>query len=156
MATIIEGNLNCESKKIAIVASRFNFLIVEKLIAGAKDTLIRHGLDEKNLDIVFVPGAFEIPLASLALCKTGKYNGLVALGAVIKGETDHYDYVCSEVAKGISKVMLETGTPVSFGVLTVNTMEQALDRAGAKAGNKGSESAMALIEMCNLLNKINK
>jgi 6,7-dimethyl-8-ribityllumazine synthase len=152
----IEGNLNAEGKKFAIVASRFNDLIVEKLSAGAHDALVRHGANSNDVDTVYVPGAFEIPLAALALAKTGKYDGIVCVGAVIRGATSHYDYVCNEVAKGISHVSLSTGVPCAFGVITTENLEQAFERAGSKAGNKGYESAVAIIEMVNLLNKISK
>ncbi len=154
--SIIEGSLSAEKKNICIVAARFNFLIVEKLLAGAKDCLIRHGMSESAIDVVYVPGAFEIPLAAKALAETKRYDGIVALGCVIRGATTHYDYVCNESAKGLSQVMMQTGLPVAFGVLTTENLEQAFERAGSKAGNKGYEAALATIEMCNLLNKINK
>ena len=150
----IEGTLNGESKKIAIVSSRFNELIVKELQAGAFSTLVRAGVKESNIVEVFVPGAFEIPLAALALAKTGKYDGLICLGAVIRGDTTHYDYVCNEVAKGISHVQLSTGVPCSFGVITTENLEQAFLRAGSKAGNKGSEAALVTLEMVNLLNQL--
>jgi 6,7-dimethyl-8-ribityllumazine synthase len=152
----IEGNLNAEGKRFAIVASRFNDLIVEKLTAGALDALIRHGAGENNIDTIYVPGAFEIPLAALTLAKTGNYDGIVCVGAVIRGATTHYDYVCNEVAKGISHVSLNTGVPCAFGVITTENLEQAFERAGSKAGNKGYESAVAVIEMANLLNKLTR
>ena len=150
----IEGTLNGESKKIAIVSSRFNELIVKELQAGAFSTLVRAGVKESNIVEVFVPGAFEIPLAALALAKTGKYDGLICLGAVIRGDTTHYDYVCNEVAKGISHVQLSTGVPCSFVVITTENLEQAFLRAGSKAGNKGSEAALVTLEMVNLLNQL--
>jgi 6,7-dimethyl-8-ribityllumazine synthase len=152
----IEGHLNAEGKRFAIVASRFNDLIVEKLTGGAVDGLIRHGASENSIDTIYVPGAFEIPLAALTLAKTGRYDGIVCVGAVIRGSTTHYDYVCSETAKGISHVSLTTGVPCAFGVITTENLEQAFERAGSKAGNKGYESAVAIIEMVNLLNKITK
>lgn len=152
----IEGHLNAQGKRFAIVASRFNDLIVEKLTAGAFDGLIRHGALENDVDTVYVPGAFEIPLAALTLAKTGKYDGIVCVGAVIRGSTTHYDYVCNEVAKGISHVSLSTGVPCAFGVITTENLEQAFERAGSKAGNKGYESAVATIEMANLLAKMTK
>ncbi|MFZ4714271.1 MAG: 6,7-dimethyl-8-ribityllumazine synthase [Bacteriovoracaceae bacterium] len=152
----ISGSLSAEKKKICIVAARFNDLIVEKLVSGAKDCLLRHGMNENELDIVWVPGAFEIPLMSQALAESKKYDGIVALGCVIRGSTTHYDYVCSEVAKGISTVMLKTGVPVAFGVLTTENLEQAFERSGSKAGNKGYEAAQCTIEMCNLLSKVTK
>lgn len=156
MATIIEGNLTAENKKMAIIASRFNELIVDKLVSGAKDCLIRHGMNESNLDIIYVPGAFEIPLAALTLAKSKKYDGIICVGAVIRGATTHYEYVCGEMAKGLSQVMMTTGVPTTFGVLTVENLEQAFERAGSKAGNKGHEAAMAAIEMSNLLNRLTK
>lgn len=152
----IEGIVNGQNKKIAIVSSRFNEIVVKELHAGAYTTLIRTGVLENNIDEVFVPGAYEIPLAALTLAKTGKYDGVICLGAVIRGETTHYDYVCSEVAKGISQVQLTTGIPCAFGVLTVENLEQAMHRAGGKVGNKGSEAALVTIEMINLINKITK
>jgi 6,7-dimethyl-8-ribityllumazine synthase len=152
----IEGNLNAEGKKFAIVASRFNDLIVEKLTAGALDALIRHGANVNDVDTVYVPGAFEIPLAALTLAQTKKYDGIICVGAVIRGATSHYDYVCNEAAKGISHVSLTTGVPCAFGVITTENLEQAFERAGSKAGNKGYESAVAIIEMVNLINKITK
>lgn len=152
----IEGDLSANGKKFAIVASRFNDLIVEKLTNGANDALVRHGANVNDIDTVYVPGAFEIPMAALALAKTGRYDGIVCVGAVIRGATSHYDYVCNEAAKGISHVSLTTGVPCAFGVITTENLEQAFERAGSKAGNKGYESAVALIEMVNLLNKISK
>ena len=152
----IEGTLNGEKKNIAIISSRFNELVVKELHAGAYSTLVRSGVQEDNIDEVFVPGAFEIPMAALTLAKTGKYDGIVCLGAVIRGDTTHYDYVCNEVAKGISHVQLTTGVPCSFGVITTENLEQALLRAGSKVGNKGSEAAIVTIEMANLINKISR
>jgi 6,7-dimethyl-8-ribityllumazine synthase len=152
----IEGNLNAAGKKFVIVAARFNDLIVEKLTNGAHDALVRHGASAQDVDIVYVPGAFEIPLAALTLAKTKKYDGIVCVGAVIRGATTHYDYVCNEAAKGISHVSLTTGIPCAFGVITTENLEQAFERAGSKAGNKGYESAVAMIEMVNLINQISK
>lgn len=152
----IEGNLNASGKKFAIVASRFNELIVEKLSSGAQDALVRHGAAESDVDTVYVPGAFEIPAAALALAKSGKYDGIVCVGAVIRGATTHYDYVCSAATNGIAHVTLTTGVPCAFGVITTENLEQAFERAGSKAGNKGYESAVAVIEMVNLLNLISK
>jgi 6,7-dimethyl-8-ribityllumazine synthase len=152
----IEGTMTGDNKKIAIVASRFNELVVKELQAGAISTLIRLGVSETNIDEVLVPGAFEIPLAALTIAKTGKYDGIVCLGVVIRGDTSHYDYVCNEVAKGISHVQLSTGVPCSFGIVTTENLEQALHRAGSKLGNKGSEAALVTIEMINLINKISK
>ncbi len=151
----IEGKISAEGKKFAIVASRFNFLIVEKLLAGATDALIRHGGTFENIDTVFVPGAFEIPLTAMTLAKTQKYHGIICVGAVIRGATTHYDYVCNEAAKGIAQVSLSTGVPCGFGVITTENLEQAFDRAGGKAGNKGYECAVALIETVQVLEKIN-
>jgi 6,7-dimethyl-8-ribityllumazine synthase len=152
----IEGSLTGENKKIAIISSRFNELVVKELHSGALSTLMRCGVNESHIDEVFVPGAFEIPMAALTLAKSGRYDGIVCLGAVIRGETTHYDYVCNEVAKGINHVQLTTGVPCSFGVITTENLEQALHRAGSKVGNKGSEAALVTIEMVNLINKITK
>ncbi len=152
----IEGNLNARGKKFAIVASRFNDLIVEKLTAGAHDALVRHGASQDDIDTVLVPGAFEIPAAAMALAKSKKYDGIVCVGAVIRGATTHYDYVCSAATNGIANVSLSTGVPCAFGVITTENLEQAFERAGSKAGNKGYESAVAVIEMVNLLNLISK
>lgn len=151
MSNLIQGNLILSNQKVAIVAGRFNELITSKLMGGAKDCLIRHGLDESNLYEAWVPGAFEIPLAAQKLAQTKKFDAIIALGCVIRGATPHFDYVCNEVAKGISKVSLDNGIPVMFGVLTTDSIEQALERAGTKAGNKGYEAAMGCVEMINLL-----
>ncbi|WP_270564157.1 6,7-dimethyl-8-ribityllumazine synthase [Clostridium beijerinckii] len=151
---IFEGNLVSEGLKFGIVVGRFNEFIGGKLLEGAIDGLKRHGVKEEDIDIAWVPGAFEIPLIAKKMAKSPKYDGLICLGAVIKGSTSHYDYVCSEVSKGIASVSLESGKPVIFGVLTTNTIEQAIERAGTKAGNKGYESAVSAIEMANLLNTI--
>lgn len=150
----IEGSLNASKLKIAIVAARFNDFIVSRLVGGAHDCLNRHEVDPKNIDEVWVPGAFEIPVAALALAESGKYDAIICLGAVIRGSTSHYDYVCSETAKGISHVSLKTKVPTIFGVVTTDTIEQAIERAGTKAGNKGWDAAMAAIEMGNLLHKL--
>ncbi len=152
----IEGSLSAKDLRIAIVTARFNDFITSKLHGGAVDCLKRHDITESNIDEVWVPGAFEIPLAALALAETKKYDAVICLGAVIRGATTHYDYVCSETAKGISHAGLKTGVPVIFGVITTETIEQAIERAGTKAGNKGWDSAMAAIEMANLLRKIQK
>ena len=149
-----EGNLIDNGGKYAIVISRFNEFIGSKLLSGAIDGLIRHGVDENNINIVWVPGAFEIPLIAKKLAKSNKYDGVICLGAVIKGSTDHYDYVCAEVSKGIAAVSLETEIPVIFGVLTTDNIEQAIERAGTKAGNKGYDVAVTAIEMSNLLKEI--
>jgi 6,7-dimethyl-8-ribityllumazine synthase len=150
----IEGSLSASKLKVAIVTARFNEFITSKLLGGAIDCLERHGIDKNNIDEIWVPGAFEIPTAALALAETGKYDAIVCLGAVIRGSTSHYDYVCNETAKGISHVSLKTKVPTIFGVVTTDTIEQAIERAGTKAGNKGWDAAMAAIEMANLLKKI--
>ena len=151
---IIEGNLIGSGKKFAIVASRFNEFIVNKLISGAQDALVRHGVDDNDISLAWVPGAFEIPLTAQKLAKTGKYDAVICLGAVIRGSTSHYDYVCAEVSKGIATVGLATGTPVIFGILTTDNIEQAVERAGTKAGNKGYDAAVSAIEMANLSEKL--
>ncbi len=151
---IIEGNLIGSGKKFAIVASRFNEFIVNKLISGAQDALVRHGVDDNDISLAWVPGAFEIPLTAQKLAKTGKYDAVICLGAVIRGSTSHYDYVCAEVSKGVATVGLATGTPVIFGILTTDNIEQAVERAGTKAGNKGYDAAVSAIEMANLSEKL--
>ena len=152
--SIIEGMLTVTNEKFCITVSRFNEFITSKLLSGAIDELKRHGAKDENIDIVWCPGAFEIPLVAKKCAKTGKYNAIIALGAVIKGSTSHYDYVCAEVSKGVASVGLETEVPVIFGVLTTDNIEQAIERAGTKAGNKGSDAAKAAIEMVSLLGKI--
>ncbi|WP_315067462.1 6,7-dimethyl-8-ribityllumazine synthase [uncultured Clostridium sp.] len=149
-----EGNLVSQGLKFGIVVGRFNEFIGGKLLEGALDGLKRHGANEEDIDIAWVPGAFEIPLVAKKMAKNPKYDAVICLGAVIKGATSHYDYVCSEVSKGIAHVSLESEKPVIFGVLTTNTIEQAIERAGTKAGNKGYECAVSAIEMANLLNNI--
>lgn len=151
----LEGNLVLENKKVAIVAGRFNDFIVSKLVAGAIDGLKRHGLEDNEIDIAYVPGAFEIPLVAKKMAKSKEYEAVICLGAVIKGATPHFDYVCSEVSKGIATVSMETEKPVIFGVLTTNSIEEAIERAGTKAGNKGFDAAVTAIEMINLLKEIN-
>ena len=151
---IIEGLLTVNNEKFCIVVSRFNEFICSKLLSGAIDELKRHGVNEDNIDIVWCPGAFEIPLVAKKCAKTSKQSAIIALGAVIKGSTSHYDYVCAEVSKGVASVGLETEIPVIFGVLTTDNIEQAIERAGTKAGNKGSDAAKSAIEMVSLLNKI--
>lgn len=146
-----EGQLTTNNEKFCIIISRFNDFIGSKLLSGAIDELKRHGVSDDNIDIVKVPGAFEIPIAAQIFAKTGKYNALITLGAVIKGSTPHFDYVSAEVSKGVAHVSLETGIPVIFGVLTTDNIEQAIERAGTKAGNKGSDSAKTAIEMANLV-----
>lgn len=152
----LEGNLNASSQKVAIVAGRFNELITSKLLGGAVDCLKRHGLPESNVTVAWVPGAFELPFAADQLAKTGKFDAIICLGCVIRGATTHYDYVCNEAAKGIAKVSLDHGLPVMFGVLTTENIEQALERAGTKAGNKGWEVALGCLEMMSLKSKISE
>lgn len=147
---IFEGQLVAGDEKFCVILSRFNDFIGAKLLDGAIDELKRHGVADGNIDIVRVPGAFEIPLAAQKFAQSGKYNAIITLGAVIKGSTSHYDYVCAEVSKGVAQVSLQTGVPVIFGVLTTDNIEQAIERAGTKAGNKGSDAAKSAIEMANL------
>lgn len=154
MTNIYEGMLTVTSEKFCIIVARFNEFIGSKLLSGAIDELKRHGAKDENIDIIWCPGAFEIPLIAKKAAKTGKYNAIITLGAVIKGSTSHYDYVCAEVSKGVASVSLETSIPVIFGVLTCDNIEQAIERAGTKAGNKGSDAAKSAIEMANLMNKI--
>ena len=154
MANIIEGNITAEGLKFAIVASRFNEFITSKLLEGALDMLRRHGAAEDAVDVAWVPGAFEIPLAAKKFAASGKYDAVICVGAVIRGATSHYDYVCNEVSKGIAQAGLSTGVPVIFAVVTTENIEQAVERAGTKAGNKGADGAMAAMEMANLLKKI--
>ncbi len=150
----IEGNLSAEDIKFGIVVGRFNSLITEKLLEGAVDCILRHGGEEKNITVVRVPGSFEIPLTAKKLAKTGDYDAVICLGAVIRGSTPHFDYVANEVSKGIATVSLETEIPISFGVLTTDTIEQAVERAGTKMGNKGFDAALSAIEMVNVLKNI--
>jgi 6,7-dimethyl-8-ribityllumazine synthase len=150
MPHIIEGRLQAQGLKVGILVSRFNSFIGERLVEGAVDALLRHGAEETDLVVVRVPGAFELPPAAKKLAATGRYDALVCLGAVIRGATPHFDYVSAEVSKGIAAVSMEAGIPVTFGVLTTDTLEQAIERAGSKAGNKGFDAAMAAIEMANL------
>ena len=154
MPKIIEGKLNAEGLRVGIVVGRFNSFIGERLLEGALDALIRHGADDTKITVARVPGAFEIPLATQKMAQSGKYDALICLGAVIRGSTPHFDYVASEVSKGIAHVSLETGVPVAFGVLTVDTIEQAIERAGTKAGNKGFDAAMTVIEVANLFKEM--
>ncbi|HDG5418110.1 TPA: 6,7-dimethyl-8-ribityllumazine synthase [Staphylococcus aureus] len=149
-----EGKLIGKDLKVAIVVSRFNDFITGRLLEGAKDTLIRHDVNEDNIDVAFVPGAFEIPLVAKKLASSGNYDAVITLGCVIRGATSHYDYACNEVAKGVSKVNDQTNVPVIFGILTTESIEQAVERAGTKAGNKGAEAAVSAIEMANLLKSI--
>jgi 6,7-dimethyl-8-ribityllumazine synthase len=149
-----EGKLTAEGLKFGIVIGRFNEFIGGKLLSGALDALKRHGVDEENIEIAWVPGAFEIPLIAKKMAKLDKYDAVICLGAVIKGSTPHFDYVSSEVSKGIASVSLDTEVPVIFGVLTTDTIEQAIERAGTKAGNKGYDAAVTAIEMANLLRQL--
>ena len=146
-----EGRLVSEGIKIGIVCARFNDFIVSKLLSGCEDTLLRHGVQPDEIAVAWVPGAFEIPLIASTMAKSGRFDAVIALGAVIRGSTTHYDYVCSEVSKGIANVALNSGIPVMFGVITTENIEQAIERAGSKAGNKGSECAQGAIEMVNLI-----
>ena len=149
--TVFEGKLVSENVKVGIVASRFNEFITSKLIAGAMDGLLRHNVREEDVDIAWVPGAFEEPLVAQRMARSGHYDAVICLGAVIRGATSHYDLVCNEVAKGIAQVNLQTGVPVTFGVVTTENIEQAIERAGTKAGNKGADAAIAALELANLL-----
>ena len=148
---IYEGKLVSEGIRVGIVAARFNEFIVSKLLSGCEDGLLRHGVRSEDIAVAWVPGAFEIPLAAQAMAKSGKYDAVITLGAVIRGATSHYDYVCAEVSKGVANVSLNTGVPVLFGVLTTDTIEQAIERAGTKAGNKGFDCAQSAVEMVNLV-----
>jgi 6,7-dimethyl-8-ribityllumazine synthase len=152
----ITGELVVRDGRFGIIAGRFNGFIVESLVAGAVDTLVRHGANEKDIDIVHVPGAFEIPLVAQRMAAGKKYDAVICLGAVIRGSTPHFDYVAGECAKGISAVQMQQDMPVIFGVLTTDTIEQAIERAGTKAGNKGADAAMAAIEMINLLRELER
>jgi 6,7-dimethyl-8-ribityllumazine synthase len=154
MAKTIEGNLIAKGKKFGIIASRFNDFITKDLVSGCLDTLVRHGAEDRDLAVVWVPGAFEIPTVALKLAKAKSYDAVICLGTVIRGSTPHFDYIASEVAKGIAKVSLDTGEPVIFGIITADTIEQAIERAGTKEGNKGRDAALSAIEMANLLEKL--
>ena len=154
MPKFVEGKLNADGLRIGIIVGRFNSFIGERLLEGALDALIRHGADDSQITVARVPGAFEIPLTAQKMARTGHYDALVCLGAVIRGSTPHFDYVSSEVSKGIAHVSLETGVPVAFGVLTTDTIEQAIERAGTKAGNKGFDAAMTVIEIANLFREM--
>ena len=153
---VFEGKVVSEGMKVGIVAARFNEFIVSKLVAGAQDALVRHDVKEEDIDLAWVPGAFEISLIASKMAKSGKYDAVIALGAVIRGSTTHYDYVCSEVSKGIANVSLNSDIPVMFGVITTENIEQAIERAGTKAGNKGYDCALGAIEMVNLIRNIEK
>ncbi|MGX2969896.1 6,7-dimethyl-8-ribityllumazine synthase [Ursidibacter sp. B-7004-1] len=150
----IEGNLVATGLKFGIVCGRFNDFINDKLLSGATDTLLRHGASAEDIDTAWVPGAFEIPLVAKKMAESGRYDAIICIGTVIRGSTTHYDYVCNEAAKGIGAITLQTGIPVMFGVLTTENIEQAIERAGTKAGNKGAECALGAIEMANLLKHI--
>jgi 6,7-dimethyl-8-ribityllumazine synthase len=151
---VIEGKMTQDGIKVGIVVARFNEFITSKLLGGAKDGLVRHDVPEENIDVAWVPGAFEIPLIAKKMAKSGKYDAVICLGAVIRGATSHYDYVCNEVSKGIASVSLESEIPVMFGVVTTENIEQAIERAGTKAGNKGYDCALGAIEMINLVRQI--
>ena len=154
MSTIFEGQLIGKGRKFAIVVARFNEFITSKLLGGARDSLARHGVDMADVDVAWVPGSFEIPLVAKRLASTGRYDAVICLGAVIRGATPHFDYVAAEVSKGIANASFQTGVPIIFGVLTTDTIEQAIERAGTKAGNKGFDAAEAAIEMADLLESI--
>lgn len=151
-----EGKLVSENIRVGVVCARFNDFIVSRLLAGCEDTLLRHGVREEDIAVAWVPGAFEIPLIASKMAKSGKYDAVIALGAVIRGSTSHYDYVCSEVSKGIAQASLAAKIPVMFGVLTTENIEQAIERAGTKAGNKGYDCAAGAIEMVNLIHELDK
>lgn len=153
---IIEGMLTGKDRKFAIVVSRFNDFITSKLVDGALDCLLRHEVKDDDITLVKVPGAFEIPLAAQKLAESGNYDGVICLGAVIRGATTHYDYVCNEVSKGIAKITLDTGLPVGFGIVTTENIEQAIERAGTKSGNKGYDTAMSVLEMVDLFGAMEK
>ena len=153
---VLEGKVVAEGIRVGIVASRFNEFITNKLVGGALDGLKRHNVDEAQVDVAWVPGAFEIPLIASKMAKSGKYDAVICVGAVIRGNTSHYDYVCNEVSKGIASVSLDSGIPVLFGILTTENIEQAIERAGTKAGNKGYDCALSAIEMVNLIREIEK
>lgn len=154
MANIIEGDLNAKGFKVGIVVSRFNDFITSRLLEGAVDALVRHGAKDQDIDVVKVPGAFEIPMTAKKMCATKKYDAILCLGAVIRGATAHFNFVAGEAAKGVGTLAMESSIPVLFGILTTENLEQAIERAGAKSGNKGWETALAAIEMVNLYKKI--
>jgi len=156
MPNIIEGNFSAEGLKFAVVVSRFNDFIGSRLLDGAIDTLVRNGADDGDIDVVKVPGAFETPLLAKKLAEKNTYDAIVCLGCVVRGATPHFDYIASEVSKGIANTALDTGCPIAFGVITADTLEQAIERAGTKAGNKGSDAALTAIEMANLLRAVDK
>ena len=150
----LEGKLVAQDMKVGIVVSRFNEFITSKLLGGAEDGLTRHGVKEEDITVAWVPGAFEIPLIAQKMAQSGKYDAVIALGAVIRGATSHYDYVCNEVSKGVAQSSLQTGVPVLFGIVTTENIEQAIERAGTKAGNKGYDCALSAVEMVNLIKQI--
>ena len=154
MSKLFQGVLLGEGLKFGVVASRFNEFITKKLLEGAQDALLRHGVSDGDIDVAWVPGAFEIPLVVKKLAQTKRYDAIIGLGAVIRGETPHYEYIATEVTKGIAKVGLETGLPISYGIITADSLEQAIERAGTKIGNKGFDAAVDAIEMANLLKSI--
>ena len=154
MGKLFEGVLLGEGLKIGVVISRFNEFITSKLLEGTKDALLRHGVNQDNIDVAWVPGAFEIPLVARNLAQSKRYDAVICLGAVIRGATPHFEYIAAEVTKGIAKVGLDTGLPISYGIITADTLEQAIERAGTKAGNKGFDAAVDTIEMVNLLRSI--
>ena len=154
MANVLEGFITGKGLKFGIVVSRFNEFITSKLLGGALDALHRHETRDEDIDVAWVPGAFEIPVTAKKMAESGKYDAVICLGAVIRGSTSHYDYVCNEVSKGTAQVGMSTGVPTIFGVVTTENIEQAIERAGTKAGNKGTDSAMAAMEMANLMKKL--
>jgi 6,7-dimethyl-8-ribityllumazine synthase len=156
MAKIIEGSLLAEGKRFVLIASRFNDFITDRLVGGATDALVRSGADEAHIDVIKVPGAFEIPLVAKKVAEKGGYHAIICLGAVIRGATPHFDYVSAEVSKGIAVTSMDTGVPVIFGIVTTDTVEQAIERAGTKAGNKGWSAAISAIEMANLIEVLEK
>lgn len=151
MGKLYQGSLVAKGLRFAIVVSRFNDFVGHRLKEGAIDTLLRSGANEEDIDVVMVPGSFEIPLVAKTLARTGKYDAVICVGVIVRGDTPHFDYICAEVSKGIARVSLEEGVPVAFGIITADTLEQSMERAGAKAGNKGRDAALSAIEMANLL-----
>lgn len=156
MPNVYEGKISGEGKKVGVIVSRFNDFISDRLLSGALDALARHGTNDEDIDIVKVPGSFEIPLMAKKMAQRGKYDAIICLGAVIRGSTPHFEYVSAEVSKGIALVSLESGVPVVFGVITTDTLEQAIERAGSKSGNKGWTAAVAAMEMANLMESVDK
>lgn len=154
MVKIIEGNFTVKGKKIAIVASRFNDFVTKELVAGCQDTLSRHGVADNDITLVWVPGSFEIPCIAKKIADSRNYDAIICLGTIIRGSTPHFEYIASEVSKGISSISLNSGIPVVFGIITADTIEQAIERAGTKAGNKGRDAALGAIEMANLIERI--